>query len=467
MAGTPAGDAAGDDEPDIDPEVRRLLERMVLSDFKGLGSLAEVVEGQFADLKTADGKTIPVKVLDDGRAEVFLQFNAVMPAWHLLKLMALQTGTVLSMEDDSLVFRRAEKRASSDDKLTRRTDLNSLRALLGLRAKGPDADVMELYSAHTNQALGVNLAFEPDSRDFLKITGSSQSLKLLKAAQTAALASPMRTNLSVAMITASREALEKNVTDAPSPTSPSPASPNSNPLNAPSPEVLDELAKGRSQPQLGGVFPAAQSTMILSAMLRKPGLKFKALFDEPVIWNQENLAAGVSTGKDGSTISSGASVIVKPSAGYAYSVDIASATDAVRPDGLGEDHSATTTQVLVWNNQTVNIMGFRQPDGSEVRFLVTASSTEADSGNSGNASGTGPDGQAAAHYTPETDSGVSSTTTSTAPAAGEEQAAIPVPGKPGFVTSPYSDLPVELDVSSLKHGSRFTCPLTGRKFRIP
>jgi hypothetical protein len=44
--------------------------------------------------------------------------------------------------------------------------------------------------------------------------------------------------------------------------------------------------------------------------------------------------------------------------------------------------------------------------------------------------------------------------------------AVPVPGKPALVYSPYAKGKI-MDVSPYKHGEIVLCPYTARKFRVP
>ncbi|MES2707710.1 MAG: hypothetical protein V4726_14040 [Verrucomicrobiota bacterium] len=438
--------AEEDDGGNIDPELRRWLERMSVTEFKAHGSLSGFVAESLSGIKGMDGKMIPVRVLDEGDAPVFLEFQALMPTWHLLKLMALQTGTALSMEDGALVFRRAEKPEPLEDCITRGANLNNLRALLVLRERNQEGDMPAKYAEMVEQALGSRLAFGTDSEKSISVSGSSRDVKVLKAALTAALASPIRMNLSVAMITVPPRA-DSGVPGDPAGNAPAENVPSMdvNPLNNPSATVVAEILQSPPQPGLNGVFTAPQYSVMLRGIFQKPGVRFRILMEQPVIPNQENLAASLETTGDGGSVRSGTSIIVKTTDDTA-ALDIVPFMDSESPLDLREEHASISTQVLVWFNQTAYFGGFRHPDGSEVGFFITASDPEDSTG------------QSADTGTPASASGTS---------AGES-AAVPVPGKPGFVTSPYvTGTAAAFDVSSLKHGSSLTCPLTGRKFRIP
>lgn len=53
------------------------------------------------------------------------------------------------------------------------------------------------------------------------------------------------------------------------------------------------------------------------------------------------------------------------------------------------------------------------------------------------------------------------------PPGGIAPVAVPVPGKPGFVVSPYSPQSGYVDVTGLAHGSEAHDPYTGQVFRVP
>lgn len=52
-------------------------------------------------------------------------------------------------------------------------------------------------------------------------------------------------------------------------------------------------------------------------------------------------------------------------------------------------------------------------------------------------------------------------------AAGDIPYAIPIPGKPGFVRSPYAVEKGQVDIEGIPQGVKVKCPYTGQTFRVP
>ena len=73
------------------------------------GPLEDAVRLLSRALALPGGKVPEVEVRDGGDAQVMLNLPVALPAWTLLEMMAVQTGTVFAMEGDVLVFAKAEK----------------------------------------------------------------------------------------------------------------------------------------------------------------------------------------------------------------------------------------------------------------------------------------------------------------------------------------------------------------------
>ena len=80
------------------------------------GPLEDAVRLVSRALALPGGKVPEVEVRDGGDAQVSLDLPVALPAWTLLEMMAVQTGTMFAMEGDVLVFEKAEEeRGEAED----------------------------------------------------------------------------------------------------------------------------------------------------------------------------------------------------------------------------------------------------------------------------------------------------------------------------------------------------------------
>jgi hypothetical protein len=80
------------------------------------GPLEDAVRLVSRALALPGGKVPGVEVRDGGDAQVSLDLPVALPAWTLLEMMAVQTGTMFAMEGDVLVFAKAEEeRGEAED----------------------------------------------------------------------------------------------------------------------------------------------------------------------------------------------------------------------------------------------------------------------------------------------------------------------------------------------------------------
>lgn len=399
-----AGDlrAAGElEESNIDPDLRKLLERLSIGQFEANGPLPDAA----AQLTVAinghpETAGLRIRTDGDGDAEVFLKFKTEMPAWCLLQMMALQTGTTLSSDaDGSLTFLASEKPASLEKSDSRTSSLESLRALLQLRARDQEGDQLTRYRDLVAGTLGSGITFQEVSDNKIQFSGASRGVKVLKAATDAALALPARSELTIY-----------------------------------SAQIPLGLYPGMA------VYKPQQFAEFLESALPINGTLFQILVSRPVLPNEEITGIGRSD-RNGTHNVSETSIFAK-SEPYTVDLDIENITESTLHGSQGTSTQTLSVKIMAWAGQTVTVGGSIS-DGYESLIFVTAS--EIDPGMPSSSQGA-PDRSDAVTQLSD---------------------AIPVDGKPGFVTSPYAEVPAEFDISSLKPGSTFTCPLSGKKLRVP
>ncbi len=391
--GSPLGTGAPPAAPEGDPQLRRVLERTSVIPFKAEGSLTEMVAKLREEVNAQHEVRPPIRVLTEGDAPVFLNIDALMPAWHLLEIMALQTGTSLTWEDGALTFRTDPQAASRRQLASGKSTMTSLRALLGLFEKDKDPDLLGKYENLTKAALGIDCAFRKVSGDVFEFSGTAREVKVLESAIRAAAASPLKADLTIALV------------------------------SVPPEFDLQYIA----------VLTRSQYGELVRGSLGRGRTLFKALPNQTMVSNQE-YHAGIEGTVNGERLKMDNRIICR-SRQSDVDIEVVIDISSMTADG-SENTSSVKTKLQMWYGQIAFFGTVRQPDGSKGALFVS----------------------------PIRNSGeLSSATVATA----AEREAQPVTGKPGFVTSPYSDIPLEIDVSSFTSGEYFSCPFTGKRFFIP
>ena len=154
------------------------LRQWYVGEFSAVGPLPEAVAKLLAELEGSIHVTAQVQ--EAGDAPVFLKPPLAMPAWSLLQIMALQSGTEVRLSGKTLVFRAARKPVPLAGSLTRTTSLSALRVFSPLGDE--DDHSAELTANGVAAAFGSGLEFRFASETSASYSGSSRGVRVLEQA---------------------------------------------------------------------------------------------------------------------------------------------------------------------------------------------------------------------------------------------------------------------------------------------
>ena len=401
--------------PEAAPGFELLLKRFYMVDFKAAGSLPEAVALLVKDVHLADGKSPEVEILDAGDAPVSLALNVSLPAWTLLQIMALQSGTRMKISGESLVFQQAENPSDRVRSVTRSSNFNLLPALLPSPENHPDNEDISSYGNLAQHAFGSQLTFSGTRKNLAECTGPVRDIEVLKLALHEIDQSSVRVNLSMKLMNFQPE-------------------PGGQDLSEPS---------GRDAFTLAGVFTDTQMQLIMRAASVKKGVD---LMTFTPVNTPPNLFAGFDESYSGNKTAPmpiTAKVIVRPL--VQDTCELRYEIKMVGNPGIDGTREITEfkNSVVIWNGQTVAFKG-KHPNGSEIMLFLTANLTDA----AGQllAQSRNPGSSALSEDVPD---------------------GIPSPWANGFFISPFAPAQGEIDLTAVKSGAQVHCPFTGKLFRKP
>ncbi len=403
------------------------LRRCYVANFQTAAALSEAAPALAKSIDLGSDDVLTSVVRDPGDAPVHLRLPAALPAWTLLEIMALQSGTDFQLSGHNIVFLAAGKPATKEGTLTRTSALSTLRSLLAIREKDQGRDELSLYQVLTGENLAGSVEFQLASEISARYSGSPRDVRVLEMALSATENAPVRVMLTMKTVRLS-----------------------------PGVEIAGGIEPGAERkPGLADVFADPQFQTVMRSLSGINGVNLMTL---PPVMARPNEEVKLQTEPRNSGLVAMVTVTVGEGGSCDLNCDWGIGVGSPFDGSPASAHSLST-QVLLWSGQTAGFAGFREKDGSELLAYITATIVLPD--------GTPLPPLEAAPASSENN--LPPKIPNDAPAPGQEELpyGIPVAGKKVMVQSPYAPDKGFVDVEGLKRGTRVACPYTGKHFRVP
>ncbi len=391
------------------------LRRYYVANFKATAPLPEAAAALAAAITPGSDYALTADVRDSGDAPVHLQFSLALPAWTLLELMALQSGTEFRLSGHSLVFRTARTPVPTEGTLTRTAELTPIGSLLGIQAED-QSDMLMFFGASAQVFLGSRIEFRAAPENSVSYTGRPRDVRVLEKSLSATPEPPLRVRLT--MIRAELPAGSTLLSQTP-------------PIDEPS-------------PGLRGLFTAEQFKVVLENLRTAKDVNtFQPASKQPRPGELAKFQSHTSPNNVGASLEA---VPSEDGTSCDLQCVVGPETAAAAAGGPALAGSYRGS-LLLFSGQTVAIGGFPTKDGGEIVLFFTADVISVHeallAGDSGSAAPTGTGEPEELLY------------------------GIPVVGEKGKVYSPYAPEKGLVDVEGLPRGTRAACPYTGKHFRVP
>lgn len=435
--------------------LERHLRRCYVADFTASGSLPEAVARLAESVKLEDTPPLTADVRSPGDAAVHLRLGSALPAWTVLEMMAVQTGTEFRLSGHNLVFLPAARPVPVSGSLTKTANYASLRSFLGLRktaatqageteapeqgdegeedpdeeeeappARPPEdpADVPLILEALTGEALGAPLSFDLPEGSAVKYTGGPRTVRTLELALGVPARAAFEVEFRLQALSLPKEAFA---------------------------EIVKELT---GDPDTDTFRLSLTGDQVQQVTQKASGRRGVDLMTMPVARGpaNETLQSSVrGQAHEGTGVFAKFEGLVgsKGELDLSYDITVSTWDEEAQSILSVED----TGNVSIMSGATLFVPGGAAPDGKEIIYLIT--------GNVFRGDGIPPE------VTPEPPTEFFP---APEPAAGEELPyGIPVAGQKGKVMSPYAPDKGQVDVDGYKRGTRVECPYSGKHFRVP
>ncbi len=426
-----------------------LLKRFYMADFKAAASLPEAVALLVKDIHMTDGKSPGVEILDAGDAPVSLALNVSLPAWTLLQIMALQSGTTIKLTGQSIIFQRAENLSDKTLKPSKNVDFALLRTLLSPSRNSYLPGNPQEFGSLAERALGCRLDFSGGEDDHFQYLGSSKDVNVLEKALDATARPTVRIALAITHLTFPPETkLEGALADFN--------------LGYGLSAILTEAQSQKCLREASQIKNVIIRVWPAASMAPNEALSMVFLHAVTGSFNEEITINEILNGNGRGFPGIMANIMAKPSGRETIGLSGEIGMELDPKDPKPRTNPAWKGKILIWDRQTVVFPVLKKPDDSNTYFFLSAhlvdplgnplpenSNVEAHFGDSNGKSLQERD--AVKSFEPHLDI----------------PAGIPSQETRGLVISPFAPEIGGIDLSAFKSGSQVQCPFTGKLFRKP
>ena len=438
-----SADAPNEEAP-LPPPAEGLEQRLRRHYISGIQISGPLPEAAAAVAKAADRAShlpLTAEVRHEGDAPVHLHLGTALPAWTLLELMALQSGTEVQLSGHTLVFRKSKKPVPLTGKLSRTSELTPLRTLLAIMARDSHAEKLTTFAERSAAALGAPLEFKEASETAARFTGTPRDVRVLELALNSIGDPPVMVSLTMKVVELSPGVdpwLVRGEGGGIGWMKVVELSPGVDPD-----EIL-ATTPDQTSPGLAGVFTDEQFQIVMRKLSMHEGVNLVTL---PTTMSRpgEEVKLQTDPGKTGLV----AMLIASPDGAMGCQLKCEIGRGVSLPgDRATYGSGPVDTRVSLWSGQTAGLSGIQGEGGSRFLAFITATLVQPDGTPlppRDNPPGGPPDSRP----------------------RDELPYGIPIPDKPGMVQSPYAPDKGMVDVEDLKRDTRVRCPYTGKHFRVP
>lgn len=365
-----------------------------------------------AQIKMEDGQPLTVDPQSDGDSSVHVNLGVSLPAWTLMEILAIQSGTEVAVSGKSVVFRPAKKPATNDGSVQNEFSTPAVLALFSMQ-DSEDSD--QFLKSFASEAFGTSFDFKTEAGTVTLCRGTPRAVLALRKACSARSLPAQVIRWTTAIVTLPYGIFDAAVAEA-------------------CPDIIRNPT--------GTILPDDGLPKLMNSLSGRPGVELLTLSD---VVSAPNQLVKVTTNPEG---------IDRPQtdhyftlnglirSDHAVTVMVNHKTEKWNEATKGFSTQELNTQMTIQTDQTIVLAGLIGEDRLESVKLVKVKVIDS--------TGTAP-------VFPDP------------PAPDKEDLPIGIPAadSPGFVFSPYAQDKGMVDVTGLPRGATVVCPYTGKQFRVP